>query len=46
MQITTNIRHHEDQIKDSQKNYEAALAENEGQRLKLEVISSPFYPDD
>jgi hypothetical protein len=46
MQITTNIRHHEDQIKDSQKNYEAAIAENERQRLKLEVISFPFYPDD
>jgi hypothetical protein len=39
MQITTNIRHHESQIEDSKKKYEAAVAENEGERLKLQVIS-------
>ena len=39
MQITTNIRHHETQIEDSKKKYEAAVAENEALRLKLQVIS-------
>ncbi len=39
MQITTNIRHHETQIEDSKKKYEAAVAQNEVERLRLQVTS-------
>ena len=42
MQITTNVRHHEAQIEDSKKKYEAAVTENEAQRLKLQVNSFIF----